>query len=91
MKVMAADSLRTAVIVPLKQGYRRLGISSKWDNANGTGNPADSFKVKNYHLQIKLQQLRAEVTQKQPAVMLRHHHKSLLRGMQVLLQDPQYS
>ena len=91
MKVMAADSLRTAVIVPLKEGYRCLGISSKWDDANGTGNPADSFKVKKYHLQIKLQQLRAEVTQKQPAVILRHHHKALLRGMQVLLQDPRYS
>ena len=51
MQVMAADSLRTGVIVPRLQVLGHL-----FKVGQCTGNPADSFQVKKYHLQIKLQQ-----------------------------------
>ena len=50
----------------------------------GIGNPADSLEVQQYFHKVKLQQLRAEVAQKKPAVMLRKHFRSLLHGMRVL-------
>ena len=90
MTVMAAESQRTAVVVPLKEGYRQLGLDSKWDNTSGTGNPADSNIVLQQLLKIKLQQLRAEVEQRQPAVLLRFHIKKLLHGMRALLFRPEF-
>ena len=41
-------------------------------------------------LKIQLQQLRAEVEQSQPAVLLRFHIKKLLHGMRALLFRPEF-
>ena len=88
--LMAAQSIRTALIVPLKEGYRRLGLDKSWDNAAGTGNPADSMEVGQYFSKVKMQQLRAEVPQKQPAVMLKCHTRQLLHGMRALSLTRKY-
>ena len=72
------------MIVTLKEGYRRLGIPSKWDTSMGRGNPTDSHEVQQYFMKAMMQQLRAEVMQKKPAVMLRKHTRKLLHGMRAL-------
>ena len=89
--LMAAKFLRTLIIVPLKEGFRKLGLHSRWEKTLGVGNPADSLEVQQYFNKVKLQRLSAEVAQKKPAVLLHKHVRALLHGMRALSFAKRYT
>ena len=70
-KVIPAEYLRTGVISKLKEGFKSIGLSCKWDEIHGSGNPAMSLLVSRYLKMVQEQHAKAGIVQKQAAIFVR--------------------
>ena len=89
-KVISAEYLRTGVISKLKEGFKSIGLSCKWDEIHGSGNPAMSLLVSRYLKMVQEQHAKAGIVQKQAAIFVRSEMNRFLSCLAILLQLPEF-